>query len=309
MTDLQELKKKIFSDGFLHEEEIRLLKSVISEDGMSREKGDFLFELKDTISLSKQSAAFKDLFVESITNLLLEDEISPGEIDESEAKWLRAKIQRKGYFDKTDHRLLANLRTKSINFPNELNYKTKGVRLFETVLYSSRFLTILSVVGSLLAALALFIKGSVQVVDGLVLFFSEMRGHTWEHGFGHTEMLVEVFVSTVDLYLFAMVLIIFGVGIYELFISKIDPIERRVDNRPSWLQITSIDDLKAALGKVILMILIVSFFRHTLTISYDSPIALLYLSIGIILIAASLYLAHSHKKEHNKKEKKTEKGQ
>lgn len=304
MNDFHELRKSIFKDSVLGEEDVQRLKDMLfDEEGMTREKGDFLFDLKDTISPEKQSSDFKDLFIEAITFLLLEDEISPGEIDESEAKWLRARVQKKGYFDKTDRKLLANLRHRSINFPAELNYKTKGVRLFEGVLYASRFLTLLSVIGSLLAALALFIKGSIQVCDGIVRFFSEMNGHTWEHGFGHNEELIELFVSSVDMYLFAMVLIIFGVGIYELFISKMDPVERRVDNRPSWLQISSIDDLKAALGKVILMILIVSFFRHTLSISYDSPIALLYLSIGIILIAAALYLAHNHKKEKQKTEK------
>lgn len=304
MSDFHELRKSIFKDSVLKEEDIQKLKDMLfDEEGMTREKGDFLFDLKDTISPEKQSSSFKSLFVEAITVLLLEDEVSPGEIDESEAKWLRARVQKKGYFDKTDHKLLVNLRQRSINFPAELNYKTKGVRFFESVLYASRFLTILSVIGSLLAALALFIKGSIQVCDGMVRFFSELNNHTWTHGFGHNEELIELFVSSVDMYLFAMVLIIFGVGIYELFISKMDPVERRVDNRPSWLQISSIDDLKAALGKVILMILIVSFFRHTLSISYDSPVALLYLSIGIILIAAALYLAHNHKGEKSKPEK------
>ena len=56
--------------------------------------------------------------------------------------------------------------------------------------------------------------------------------------------LLAKFVESVDLYLFAMVLIIFGMGIYELFINKIDPVERKTDSRPTWLQISSIDDLK-----------------------------------------------------------------
>lgn len=306
MFEAADIKRKVINDGELKEEDVQLLHDALfDEEGMTREKGELLFDLKDTISPEKQTDSFKQLFIEAITVLLLEDEVSPGEIDEAEAKWLRAKVQKKGYFDKTDRKLLDNLRRKSINFPAELNYKTNSVRAFEGILFSSRFLTLLSVIGSLLAALALFIKGSMLVADGIVTFFSEMRAHTWKEGFKHSEDLIEMFVSSVDMYLFAMVLIIFGMGIYELFISKMDPVERRVDNRPSWLQISSIDDLKASLGKVILMILIVSFFRHTLNMEYDSPLKLLYLSVGIILIAGALYLAHNHKKGEEKHEPET----
>jgi uncharacterized membrane protein YqhA len=83
-------------------------------------------------------------------------------------------------------------------------------------------------------------------------------------------------------------------GVYELFINKIDPVTKVLDSRPSWLQISSIDDLKSSLGKVILMILIVSFFEHSLNIHYESVSDLLYLGIGILLISAALFLTHIH---------------
>jgi hypothetical protein len=65
---------------------------------------------------------------------------------------------------------------------------------------------------------------------------------------------------------------------------------------PNWLVISSIDDLKSSLGKVILMILIVSFFGHSLNIHYENISDLLYLGIGILLIAAALFLTHAHVK-------------
>ena len=111
------------------------------------------------------------------------------------------------------------------------------------------------------------------------------------------------FVESVDLYLFAMVLIIFGMGIYELFINKIDPVERKTDSRPSWLRISSIDDLKSSLGKVILMVLIVSLFRHSLTLKYESVVELLELAVAIVLVAAALYVAHASPHGHEAKEK------
>ena len=104
--------------------------------------------------------------------------------------------------------------------------------------------------------------------------------------------LLTVFVSSVDVYLFAMVLIIYGMGVYELFISKMDPVETKLDTRPSWLRITSIDDLKSSLGKVILMVLIVSVFEHSLNIGFDKSVDLLYGSSAVVLVALALYVTH-----------------
>ena len=252
------------------------------------------FSLKDTINKDLQIKEFKELFVEALTIFLLEDENSPGEIDESEAKWVRAKIQTKGYVDNVDRMLLESLQKRSINFPEILNFKGNTARNFEFLLFNSRFLTIFAVIGALLSAVALFVRGTMVVIHGLVDFVNTFS--LTEHG--NYEKLIEAFVSSVDIYLFAMVLIIFGMGIYELFINKIDPVEKKIDSRPSWLHISSIDDLKSALGKVILMVLIVSFFKHSLDIHYETTLDLLLLALGILLLATSLFIAnyhHSHK--------------
>ncbi len=293
---LSELRKKLFADGNLCQEEVDKIRDLLYGDGgMTKAKGDFLFDLKDTISKDRLSDCFKELFVEAITSLLLEDENSPGEIDESEAKWLRAKIQSKGYFDSIDDDLLDNLRKKSINFPAVLNHKSRLVKKFEAGLYFSRYLTILAVIGAALSSVVLFVKGTMVVAIGVKDFF---KTFSFESSPDY-EKLIEVFVSSIDIYLFAMVLIIFGMGVYELFISKIDPVEQKTDQRPSWLQIATIDDLKSSLGKVILMVLIVTFFKHALVVEYESAVDLLFLAVGVVLIALALYIANSHNR-HNK---------
>ncbi|MDR1685258.1 MAG: YqhA family protein [Desulfovibrio sp.] len=71
--------------------------------------------------------------------------------------------------------------------------------------------------------------------------------------------------NSVDNYLFAVVLLIFSIGIYELFISEIYPASRREDTRQDWLKIRNLDQLKGSLGKVILMIPIVTFLRNPCT--------------------------------------------
>lgn len=265
MEDLTALRKSLVRDGKLSDNDVECLRQKLLHDdgGITMEKGNLLFELKDTVSKKNLSARFSDLFVDAICALLLEDEDSPGEIDNKEAKWVRARIQAKGYMDRYDKRLLKALRKRSINFPEILNYKSEITRRFEYTLYFTRFLTLLAVFGSLFAAIALFIKGAVIVVDGMIEFVTHITSPEYEH-------LLEMFVSSVDVFLFAMVLIIFGVGIYELFISKIDPVEKKADNRPTWMQVSNVDDLKASLGKVILMVLIVTFFKYSIEVEYGN---------------------------------------
>ena len=295
MKTLLELKKELVADGNISAADVdRLRDRMFGEEGMTRQKGDFLFDLKDSVSRDHADTSFHRLFIDAILSLLLDDEESPGEISEQEAKWLRARIQNKGYFDRTDDQLIDELKRKSINFPNVLNHKSKMARGFEALLYSSRYLAILAVIGSIVASVALFIRGLAVVWDGLCEFASAVA----HPGHAPYEKLIEMFVSSVDIFLFAMVLIIFGMGVYELYINKMDLVERKNDSRPTWLQIRNIDDLKSSLGKVILMVLVVSFFKHSLEVGYHNATDLL-LSIGIVLVALALHIAHKSSEGHS----------
>ena len=83
MEKLKELKRAIVSDGNLSIQDVNLLReSLFNDEGMTKEKANFLFNLKDTISKEHLISEFKELFVDAITVFLLEDEESPGEIDE-----------------------------------------------------------------------------------------------------------------------------------------------------------------------------------------------------------------------------------
>lgn len=302
--NIQELKKEICRDGKLTDKEIELLRaSLFDDEGMTLPKGNMMFDLKNEIIPEKRSSQFDDLFVEAISSLVLDDDESPGEIDESEARWLRAHIQKNGEVDDLDKRLLENIKAKSINYPQILNYKSARAKFVEKGLYSSRYLAIFAVVGSLLAAIALFVKSTMYVGRGLWEFVSNFEVlDVNEHHKSPLQALMPYFVESVDTYLFAMVLIIFGIGVYELFINKIDPTEQNLDTRPSWLQINSIDSLKSSLGNVILMVLIVSVFEHSLNTTFDSPMDLLQLSIGVVLVALALFLTHlSHKSKDEEK--------
>lgn len=121
MKTLNELKKSILADGVIDETEVQELRKVLFADGkIDTEEAEFLFELNDAVSGKNNHPSWKTLFVEAITSLLLDDETSPGEIDDEEAKWLLSKIQGDGQLDKIEQALLDNLKAKAKKLPKSL---------------------------------------------------------------------------------------------------------------------------------------------------------------------------------------------
>ncbi len=173
--------------------------------------------------------------------------------------------------------------------------------VFEGFLWNSRFVVLSAVLASLAAAFAMFFMATVDafyMISHLIGYASpslspelraDLRGETVTH-------VVEI----VDGYLLATVLLIFALGLYELFISAIDPAKGKKISS-SVLMITSLDDLKSRLAKVILMILIVKFFEYAVDIKYETPLDLLYLAGGIALIGVAIYLSHAEGKESSEK--------
>ena len=81
---------------------------------------------------------------------------------------------------------------------------------------------------------------------------------------------------------------IFAFGLYELFISEID--DAMGEHRSSkLLAIHNLDQLKDKIAKVIIMVLIVSFFQKVLHMNYNSALEMLYFALSIASLAIGLY--------------------
>ena len=160
-------------------------------------------------------------------------------------------------------------------------------RFFEAFLWRTRWMVIIAVLFSLLASFGLFVVASYEIYEPVYeLFVSGFHISKEEH-----EVLVGAIVGAIDLYLIATVLIIFSLGLYELFISKIDEAEND-ENSSKILAIHNLDDLKEKLAKVVLMVLIVTFFKYAIHIRYETPIQTLYLAAGVLMLALALYFSH-----------------
>ncbi|MFM2407431.1 MAG: hypothetical protein RL358_173 [Pseudomonadota bacterium] len=163
---------------------------------------------------------------------------------------------------------------------------------FEGSLWNSRFVIIAAVIGSLLAGFAIFYMATVDVFILLSHALHYADSMPDEARKALHDGTVSHIVEVVDGYLLATVMLIFALGLYELFISDIDQAH---GNKASSkiLVINSLDDLKSRLAKVILMILIVTLFEEAINMHITTPLDLVYLGASIALIALALYLSHA----------------
>ena len=121
-ASLEELKKDLLADGKIDAEEVNKLREVLFADGkIDQEEADFLFEINDAVRGKPNDSSWKAFFVEAISDYLLNDEKSPGVIDEDEGKWLEAKINNDGKLDTVERALVASLRRKSKSMPKSLS--------------------------------------------------------------------------------------------------------------------------------------------------------------------------------------------
>lgn len=166
-------------------------------------------------------------------------------------------------------------------------------KLFEGTLWNSRFVVLAAVTGSLLAGMAIFYMATVDVV---YLFQHALHyadaSLTDEARKALHDSTVSHIVEVVDGYLLATVMLIFSLGLYELFISDIDQAHGSKASSKI-LVINSLDDLKSRLAKVILMILIVTLFEEAINMKLNTPLDLVYLGGSIALIAVALYFSHA----------------
>ncbi|WP_333803192.1 YqhA family protein [Sulfurospirillum sp.] len=161
-------------------------------------------------------------------------------------------------------------------------------KIFESALWSSRFITLTAVIFSILAAFALFFVASADLYYVLVTTYQYFFAAIHPENF-HEDIVAEI-IGAIDLYLIAVVLLIFGFGIYELFISDIDV--AKDSGGEKILYVSSLDELKDKIGKVIVMVLVVSFFQRVLHAEYKGALEMLYLSLSILALSLGLYFLH-----------------
>ena len=161
-------------------------------------------------------------------------------------------------------------------------------RIFESALWSSRLIVLLAVIFGTISSMLLFISGSVEILASI-----SHSIHLFPLEIDYTGLLSGI-IGGVDLYLIGMVLLIFSFGIYELSISKID-IARSSESYHTLLEISNLDDLKNKIIKVIIMVLIVSFFQRVLSMHLTSALDMLFMAVSIAVVCIGVFFLQKNK--------------
>jgi uncharacterized membrane protein YqhA len=117
------------------------------------------------------------------------------------------------------------------------NLSKKLELFFENFLWNTRYLVLIAVITAVLSAFILFAVGIYEVLHLLLEFGS---GGEYKHFYSK---VVAVTVASIDIFLIATFLLVFAFGLYELFISKIDPAEKNPLGKRV-LVIQNLEDLK-----------------------------------------------------------------
>jgi uncharacterized membrane protein YqhA len=151
----------------------------------------------------------------------------------------------------------------------------RGLSLARLALVLPVFVLVLSGVAAFIYGVAVAVNSAVDIAD---------------HPFAVANL--RLFLTEIDLFLIGATLIIAAIGLYELFIARIDPANLRRP-MPAWLQMQDLNDLKARVIAMIILVCAVTFTDVLLEFGHNE-LEILYLAAGvaIFIIALTIFLRY-----------------
>lgn len=149
--------------------------------------------------------------------------------------------------------------------------------MLRRILARSRYLIVIAVIGSFLSSVIVLVYDFITVLG---IAFNIVAHPIFDVSEG--KRLAVESIEVIDLFLLGTVLYIVALGLYELFIDESLP-------TPSWLVITSLDDLKTRIIGVIIVLLAVTFLAEVVS-GDGSNVLALGVGIGIVLFALGYIL-------------------
>ena len=153
---------------------------------------------------------------------------------------------------------------------------------FPQIIAGGRFFIIIAVLCSFLAAIVILIYGGFLTFHSITQIITQ-----GEVSSKMGKKLVVSMIEVIDLFLLGTVFYITSLGLYELFIDEHIEV-------PKWLEIRTIDDLKARLISVVVVVLGVVFLGQA--VSWDGETNLLPFGVSVGLVIASLtFFLNTHR--------------
>jgi len=158
----------------------------------------------------------------------------------------------------------------------------------------ARYLVVIAAVSSLLGSALMFFIGVEKTLSAFFYYFFghalRARKYPLPEYLTPGDLATVSLAQAIDVFLFALVMMIFGYGILYLFL--IEDVDKERLSFPAWLRIKSIFQLKMILGEVIVFILFVHFLETATKTGYANltlenlilPAAILFLSVSLMVL-------------------------
>ena len=137
----------------------------------------------------------------------------------------------------------------------------------------SRFVVAIPAIGAIIGSFVLMIIGTWEIVKAVIKVF-DLEVPLKES--------VVTILTAVDTLLLATVLLVIGYGLYELFVDS-------GVRLPPWLEIRSLDDLKAKLIGVVVAIIAVVFLGVLVDSTDPNAVMLIGIGAGAVVIGLAAF--------------------
>jgi uncharacterized membrane protein YqhA len=151
------------------------------------------------------------------------------------------------------------------------------------VVASIRFFVVFAVLGTFLSAAALYIYGTLVVVERL--WETVTRDDVSVDGAKHLQV---TFVELTDVYLLGTVLVVVAIGLSQLFLQAQMPL-------PAWLRVRNLAQLSAKLIEVVGVLLGVTFLGYVVEAGGEADIMGVGIGFAVVIAALSVLLVVVHR--------------
>ena len=156
--------------------------------------------------------------------------------------------------------------------------------MIEAVFVHFRKVSLIAVISSVLGSLLMFVIGAVKVARAYDAYFLLAIEPGLDVG-NQASLAIAYLVQAIDSFLIALILMIFGYGVFVLFVADEQAKARAAS---VGFTISSVSALKRILADMIVVILMVKFLESALTNTGDYGWEALVLPGAILLLAAAV---------------------
>lgn len=151
--------------------------------------------------------------------------------------------------------------------------------MLRRILASSRFITLIAVIGTFVGSSALIVYEALVIGATLI--------DVWQAGEispKAAKLFAVGLIEAVDVFLIAIALYIISLGLFALFVDDKLPL-------PRWLRIEDLDDLKGHLVSVVIAVLAVLFLREAVAWDGTSDLLAFGAALALVIAALTFYLS------------------